>query len=216
MPARPTPTPRSPAATAEAPTAPPSTSAPEACPPRARAGRALAFALALAGAGGCGGNAAKDRADSAAIAAAVAPAAPRRAAADCPRDGKWRACSITKRLEDAGLVPHQLPDTTRVPFLTPAGSTWSVSQVELRIFLYDSVAQADREALALDPIRVAPRGGTHAWGSPAVLVHSANLIAVLLSQSDRQTERVQLALEAGPPQPEGPAEAQPLPPSPVR
>ncbi|MGZ8493425.1 MAG: hypothetical protein ACXWZS_14600, partial [Gemmatirosa sp.] len=151
---------RRPAATAAAPTAPRSTSAPEGR--RAAARAALWSVLALAGACGPSAQDEKDRADSAAIAAAVGPAAPSRDLLDCPRDGRWRACSLTKRLQDAGLVPHQLPDTTRVPFLTPAASTWSVSRVELRVFLYEDAAQADREALALDPIRVAPRGGTHA------------------------------------------------------
>jgi hypothetical protein len=164
----------------------------------------LLSALVLGGACG-GGRSEKDRADSAAIAAAVAPAAPSRDLLDCPKDGRWRACSLTKRLQDAGLVPHQLPDTARIPFLTPAGSTWSVSKVELRVFLYEDAAQADREALAIDPIRVAPRGGTHAWPAPATLVHSGNMIAVLLSENARQVERVQLALEAGPPQAEGTA-----------
>lgn len=208
MPARPTPTPRSPAATGAARTAPRSTSAAD-----ARPGAAILAALAtLAVLAGCADRE-KARADSAAIAATLAPPPGDRPTSDCPRDGRWRTCSITKRLTDAGLVPHQLPDTTRVPFLTPAAASWTVSKVDLRVFLYDSVAQADREALALDPIRVAPRGGSYAWPAPATLVHSGNLIAVLLSANARQVERVQLALEAGPPQPEGPAVAQPLPPS---
>jgi hypothetical protein len=42
------------------------------------------------------------------------------------------------------------------------------------------------------------------------------MIAVLLSPNARQAERVQLALEAGPPQPEAPREAQTLPPDAVR
>ena len=207
MPARPTPTPRSPAATGAARTAPPSTSAADARP---RA--AIALIAALTALAGCADHE-KARADSAAIAATLAPPPGPQPASDCPKDGKWRTCSIAKRLTDAGLVPHQLPDTTRVPFLTPAAASWTVSKVDLRVFLYDSVAQADREALALDPIRVAPRGGSYAWPAPATLVHSGNLIAVLLSENARQVERVQLALEAGPPQPEGAAAAQALPPS---
>ncbi|GLC25561.1 hypothetical protein [Roseisolibacter agri] len=188
--------------------APPSTSAADA---RSRAA-ALALVAALSTLAGCADRE-KARADSAAIAATLAPPPGAPPASDCPKDGRWRTCSITKRLTDAGLIPHQLPDTTRVPFLTPAGASWTVSKVDLRVFLYDSVAQADREAQALDPIRVAPRGGSYAWPAPATLVHSGNLIAVLLSENARQVERVQLALEAGPPQPEGPAVAQPLPPS---
>jgi hypothetical protein len=151
-----------------------------------------------------------------AVAAADSITAAARDTLACPKDGRWRPCSLADRLQRAGLVPHVRPDTARLPFLTPAGQVWTVARAELRIFLYADAAQAAREAGALDPIRVAPRGGSYQWPAPAVLIHSANLIAVLLSPNARQAERVQLALEAGPPQPEAPRGAQTLPPAAVR
>ena len=125
--------------------------------------------------------------------------------AACPSDGRWRPCSVVERLERAGLVPAPRPDTLRVPFLTPPGVGWEVARVQLRVFLYDDPAVARREGLALDPFTASPRGARHPWPAKATLVRSANLIAILLSDNDRQIERVQLALEAGPPQPEPPA-----------
>ena len=157
----------------------------------------------------CGGGRADQRAaESAAVARAVAGADSAAAAARdstaCPKDGQWRPCGIEDRLKRAGLVPHVRPDTARLPFLTPAGRVWTVSKAELRVFLYDDPAQALREAQALDRIRVAPRGGSYAWPLPATLIQSGNMVAVLLSENERQAERVQLALEAGPPQAETP------------
>ena len=136
--------------------------------------------------------------------AADSAAAAARDTTACPKDGRWRPCGIEDRLKRAGLVPHVRPDTTRLPFLTPVGRVWTVSKAELRVFLYDDPAQALREAQALDRIRVAPRGESYAWPVPATLIQSGNMVAVLLSQNDRQVERVQLALEAGPPQAETP------------
>jgi hypothetical protein len=151
-----------------------------------------------------------------AVAAADSITATARDTLACPKDGRWRPCSVADRLQRAGLVPRAGADTTRLPFLTPPGQVWRVAQAELRVFLYEDAAAAAREADALDPIRVAPRGGSYAWPAPAVLVHSANMVAVLLSPNGRQAERVQLALEAGPPQPEGARDAQSLPPAAVR
>ncbi len=157
----------------------------------------------------CGGGQADQRAaESAAVARAVAGAdsvaAAGRDTTACPKDGRWRPCGIEDRLKRAGLVPHVRPDTTRLPFLTPVGQVWTVSKAELRVFLYDDPAQALQEAQALDRIRVAPRGESYAWPVPATLIQSGNMVAVLLSENARQVERVQLALEAGPPQAETP------------
>jgi hypothetical protein len=163
----------------------------------------------------CGGRADQRAAESAAVARAVAGADSVAAAARdttaCPKDGRWRPCGIEDRLKRAGLVPHVRPDSARLPFLTPVGQVWTVAKAELRVFLYDDPAQALREAQALDRIRVAPRGESYAWPVPATLIQSGNMVAVLLSENDRQVERVQLALEAGPPQAETPDSA-PRPP----
>jgi len=172
----------------------------------------LAALLAL---GGCGGGT-SDAPGAGAGAAGRAPATPAVGtatpsplpaavegdSASCPSDGRWRQCSVVKRLRNAGLVPHRRPGVARLPFLTTGGAVYDVHQVELRAFVYADARTADREALALDPIRVAPRGESIAWPMRATLAHSGNLIAIILATNERQIERVQLALEAGPPQPD--------------
>ena len=131
--------------------------------------------------------------------------------ATCPKDGRWRQCGVADRLRHAGLVPQREPGVARLPFLSVPGAVWTVDRAEVRAFVYADDALARREGLALDPFTAAPRGQPYAWPRRATLVRSANLIAVLLAENERQIERVQLALEAGPPPPETPAAPQALP-----
>lgn len=179
-----------------------------------RGARAVAGLLVLVAAA-CGGDAPRDGAprDGAPGAGAAAPAAPAAPiarldaavegdSAACPTDGVWRHCSVAERLRKAGLVPHRRAGTTTLPFLSTPGVIYDVRHVAVHAFVYADSAAARRDGDALDPIRVAPRGGTHAWPERATLVRSGNLIAVLLSSNDRQIERVQLGLEAGAPRPE--------------
>jgi hypothetical protein len=124
------------------------------------------------------------------------------AASACPHDGRWRACTVAERLDQAGLVPR--PDSgpaLRVPFLTGRDTVVRLGRGALHAFVYDDTVRLAREVAALDTARVAPRGGAFDWGDvPPTLVRSANLVAVLLIANEHQLERVQLALSAGPPQ----------------
>lgn len=128
--------------------------------------------------------------------------APGRSRAACPHDGRWRACSVTERLDQAGLVPRaDTAPALRVPFLSGRDTVLRLGRGALHAFIYDDTARLARDVAALDTVRVAPRGGAFAWGdAPPTLVRSANLVAVLLTPNERQIERVQLALQAGPPQ----------------
>ncbi len=122
----------------------------------------------------------------------------------CPHDGRWRPCSVVERLEQSGLVPRV--DTggpaPRVPFLGVPATRVRLGRGALHAFVYDDTAQLARDVAALDTVRVAPRGETFDWDVPPTFVRSANLVAVLLTQNEHQIERVRLALEGGPPQPD--------------
>lgn len=172
------------------------------------AGALLGGVLVGTGAGGCGGDRASGAAGAgrATVPAGLAPA--RRAgtpggSAQCPHDGRWRMCSVVDRLDKAGLVPRV--DSTappeRLPFLHAPGAVVRLGVGELHTFVYSDTAALARDVAALDTARVAPRGGTYAWSAAPSFVRSANLVAVLLTPNERQIERVQLALGAGPPQP---------------
>lgn len=96
---------------------------------------------------------------------------------------------------DSSAPPEHLP------FLHASGTIVHLGVGDLHTFIYDDPAALARDVAALDTVRVAPRGQPYAWSSTPTLVRSANLLAVLLTPNERQIERIQLALEAGPPQP---------------
>jgi hypothetical protein len=166
--------------------------------------------VALASIVGCGGgDEGKDgRSDSvAAPGLAAAPAgrpAPIPAPGDstaCPEDGRWRLCSVVDRLEDAGLVPKKQEEPVKHEFFSVPGTAFKVARGDLEVFIYDDVAAVARDVAALDTVRVAPTGELGPWRTRPAFIRSANLIAVYVSMSETQIERVQLALGAGPPQP---------------
>ena len=172
---------------------------------RVRRAGATVAAIAVAA---CGGdskatNTSGGGATAAATPTPAASAAQRVAGARCPHDGRWRLCSVLDRLDKAGLVPRV--DTAgppeRLAFFKAPGRVVRLGVGELHTFVYDDTAALARDVAALDTVRVAPRGGTYAWSAAPTFVRSANLVAVLLTPNERQIERVQLALEGGPPGP---------------
>lgn len=121
---------------------------------------------------------------------------------DCPRNGEWARCSVEKRLVQAGFVvrPVTSPIPRRMGFsVLPVVYTLGHSRLE--VFLYASAEAVKTEVSKLDTLTAAPRGQKGAWESQPALVRSANLIAVFLTDSPQQAERLSLALTAGPPQP---------------
>lgn len=124
----------------------------------------------------------------------------------CPHDGKWALCSVEKRLRQSGFVVKKLGgDTARRAGFSMAPSVYTLGKSRLEIFLYSDSVSLARDIAKIDTVAVGPPGVPNQWGEvPPVLIRSANLAAVLLSQSQRQTERVMLALTAGPPQPGSP------------
>jgi hypothetical protein len=108
---------------------------------------------------------------------------------------------VAERLEQSGLAPR--PDTAArapVPFLSAPDTALRLGLGSVRAFVYADTARLARDVAALDTARVAPRGGDFRWPVQPTFVRSANLVAVVLVTNERQLERVQLALEAGPPQ----------------
>jgi hypothetical protein len=71
----------------------------------------------------------------------------------------------------------------------------------LEVFIYPRTEEVKAEISKLDTLTAAPRGQKGAWEMPPTLVRSANLIAVFVTDSPQQAERLVLAITAGPPQP---------------
>jgi hypothetical protein len=133
---------------------------------------------------------------------ATAPLAPADSS-QCPEDGRWRLCSVVDRLEDAGLVPVKQDEPVRRPFFSVPGTAYKVAHGDLAVFVYEDPAALARDVAALDTVRIAPKGATAGdWPvTRPAFIRSANMVAVYSAVSETQIERVQLALAAGPPQP---------------
>ena len=96
-------------------------------------------------------------------------------------------------------------DGTRRVGFSVVPTVYTLGKSRLEVFLYRDSAALARDIATIDTISVGPPGAPSQWGEvPPVLIRSANLAAVLLSQNPRQTERVMLALTAGAPQPGSP------------
>jgi len=120
----------------------------------------------------------------------------------CPRDGRWRPCSLEDRINKAGLAFKPAGDSIRLAYLEPPGVRYRLgkSATLVALFYADSAAGAANTA-PLDPARLTPPGDSlGGWPSvPTEVVRSANLVAVLLNASETQAERVRLTLQAGAP-----------------
>jgi hypothetical protein len=157
-------------------------------------------ALALLTLASCGKGDAARSADSPSVAAGADPAATPAAPADtsCPMAGDWRACSVKKRLERAGLVPIARPEPDRQPFLSVPGTVYDLGKyAELHVFVYPTREARQRESGALDSSTAAPPGKGVDWRYPPTLMTSNNVLAILVSQNEHLIERVQLAITAG-------------------
>lgn len=155
----------------------------------------------------CSSPKASPSTDSSKIPVALAVPAPvdtghNAAVVDCPHNGKWALCSVERRLKQAGFVVKRLEsDTTRRAGFSVTPAVYSLGKSRLEVFLYRDTASRAGEVAKLDTLTVGPVGKPGQWGDvPPTLIRSANMAAVFLSQNARQSERVMLALTAGPPQ----------------
>jgi hypothetical protein len=128
------------------------------------------------------------------------------AIAACPRDGRWRPCSLERRLQLAGLRPVRLDTVAdaeaRIPGIDAPTVVWRTGQRTLRAAFFPDSLAARTAFAALDPVTAAPRGAAPpAWPAPPTLFRAANAIILYLGGTSRQVERLTDALLAGPPQP---------------
>ncbi len=111
--------------------------------------------------------------------------------------GRWDEVQLTRRLVNAGLAPRaddSLPTHPRLP-VTPVGLRVGKAHLLAWIFA-DSVARKKVSA-TMDTLTAIPKGQQNPFAEPPMFLVQNNLIAVLVGGSDRQRERVRLAIEAG-------------------
>lgn len=111
--------------------------------------------------------------------------------------GLWDADHLVERLVRAGLAPQPLPGERGARNFPVAGLVYQVGDARLTVYLFpDSVARR----VVTDALDTAALGPRSEPGRPPVLhqlIVQNNLAAVLVGGSERQQERVALALSAG-------------------
>jgi len=126
-----------------------------------------------------------------------------RAAPRAPATGKWDQTTLTQRLINAGLAPRPDDSLPSHPDYRVKPVAYRLGKAHLLAWIFaDSVARRAVSA-TIDTLTAIPRGQPSPWAEPPVFVTQNNLIAVIVGGSDRQRERIRLALEAGlaPPRP---------------
>jgi len=123
------------------------------------------------------------------------------AAAATPSTGRWDEAHLTERLVRSGLAPQALAAESAVEGAAPwwgvPAHSYRVGNATLHAFIYADSAARLRATGGLDTLTAAPRGGASPYGLPRLLIVNNNLAAVLVGGSERQQERVSLALTAG-------------------
>ena len=122
----------------------------------------------------------------------------------CPRTGLWAQCSVEKRLSQSGFVVRRVPDSVkRRSGFSVMPIPYILGRSRLDVFIYPTADAVAGETSRLDTTLAGPRGVRNQWGVGVqpTFVRSANLIAVFLTDNPTQSERLALALTAGPPQP---------------
>lgn len=160
------------------------------------------FALLTGALSACGGNT-NTPADTVRLSPPVGVRAPAPGDPSCPRNGRWQPCALVDRVIHAGLSFKATGDSVRVPFLPVPGVRYRVAVTDtmLAFFFPDSTALG--KALGkLDTVRVAPpQDSLSPWPAPPMVIRSGNLLALYFGTSERQIERVRLAITAGAPTP---------------
>ena len=127
-----------------------------------------------------------------------------RSANPCQRTGFWAKCSLERRLKQSGFVVTSLGEQPLRAGFSVKPQAYSLGKTRLEAFFYESEREVLKDVQSIDTLTVAPKGSAGAWPSPPMLLRSANLAVVVLGQDARQSERVMLAITAGPPQPNTP------------
>jgi hypothetical protein len=120
----------------------------------------------------------------------------------CPRTGRWALCSLEKRLTQSGFVVRRVDGEAprRAGFSVPP-TAYTLGHSRLEVFVYPDEAALARDVARIDTVTVSPRGKPNAWWATPTFVRSANMVAVFLTDSPVQAERLTLAITAGAPQP---------------
>jgi hypothetical protein len=141
----------------------------------------------------------KQREANAARSAIAAESAKAVVAAGTPATDRWDEARLVERLVRAGLAPQAVPGEKSPPYWGVPAKAFRVGNATLYVYLYPDSTARRRLSAGLDSLTAAPKGELSPYPVPRLLILQNNLAAVLVGGSDRQQDRVSLAIGAGVP-----------------
>jgi len=120
-----------------------------------------------------------------------------RAAPRVQSTGRWDAAQLTQRLVSAGLAPHPDDSVPTHPNFSVKPIGYRVGKAHLLAWIFADSAARRAASAGVDTLTAIPKGQPNPWAEPPMFVVQNNLMAVVVGGSDRQRERVRLAIEAG-------------------
>jgi len=107
------------------------------------------------------------------------------------------------RITKAGLSIKATNDSMRVPFLGVPGVRYRVAVTDTMLaFFFDDSASLSKAIAPLDTLRMTPpTDSVMPWPARPSVIRSGNLLALYFADSERQIERLRLAITAGAPAP---------------
>jgi len=109
---------------------------------------------------------------------------------------EWNKAEVVKRLSEAGLVVSDRRNEVRQSFLSVSGELLEVSESELHLFIYPSIAAREADSQKLDTVSASPPNVAVSWKQPPHLIVSGKLLAIHLTHSEHLAERVADVLTA--------------------
>ena len=157
-----------------------------------------ALAVIALAAAACGSpEARREREATIARTAVAAESAKASVAASLPPTSVWDEPHLVQRLVRAGLAPQAVADSKAEPYWRVPVHAFRVGSATLHAYLFRDSTARRSVTDGLDTLTIAPRGAASPYPIPRLLILQNNLAAVLVGGSERQQERVQLAIAAG-------------------
>jgi hypothetical protein len=119
----------------------------------------------------------------------------------CASDGSWKECNLTQRLLAAGMGVRLDSAPAKDSAIAKPGLLYHIGRATLQVYLFADSAERKAAVAKLDTTGFIGYEATQVYPPKTSMLQSANLLALLVSQSETQRQRIGDAITAGPPQP---------------
>ena len=119
----------------------------------------------------------------------------------CPPDGSWKECNVTERLIRAGMGVRLDSAPAKDSAIARPGLLYHIGRATLQVYMFANETERKAAVARLDTTGFIDYMATQVYPPRTSMLQSANLLALLVSQSETQRQRIGDAITAGPPQP---------------